>query len=645
MTGRTSPPTATETSFSPFPADLNHFTLTKGSRVCYKPLDPEKEEIRLLVLPRAGSPPKYDFIHVSLLTNIKYEALSYAWGDLPATKSILIDKTEYFVRENLFAALEALRLRSRSRQIWVDALCINQEDFDERNAQVALMSQIYAKADEVVVWLGKAERDYWGAMVLLEDLGNLQTTGKELSKMIIDHATVRHAKFWTELSQLCHRPYWQRLWIIQEVVLASKIKAHCSSLIFDWERLDGLFLRLNTIQEAATNHFIKNSTGGGSDNGSFSLLQTLEAIRNSVPARLSKRRQEIKKQLPLLDLFLTHNEALCSDQRDRFFGLYSLAKGCCTAATPADYRKTFSETISSVTAHHFRRHADKADVIHKYEHFRQTLLRTIPLSLRATHGFFNDTYDALEDQEILKAVGNVRGAIVWLSPPLKGLQLEEYMDELDCSELNLTPCLEDELRYFLHKRGTRGYFPGSMLASVNGICDYGPGQKCSFSAFYLTDQPLAESTNLPIPHTPKSIPPGKKLRITTQLMSSLGQTLHEAKWMVERSKNLNTYRLFLEENGMIGYVSENAKIGDVVVQFRNTATAVILRSQGSDGIIVGRACDLLDRRLRNGGSKPFVCQDQDIQETGFDVPYRPICLRMKLSALRILASSSTQDHG
>jgi len=128
-------------------------------------------------------------------------------------------------------------------------------------------------------------------------------------------------------------------------------------------------------------------------------------------------------------------------------------------------------------------------------------------------------------------------------------------------------------------------------------------------------------------------------------MSSLGQTLHEAKWMVEQSENLNTYRLFLEENGMIGYVSESAKIGDLVVQFRNTATAVILRSHRSDGIIVGRACDLLDRRLRNGGSKPFVCQDRDIQETGFDVPYRPICLRMKLSALRILASASTHDHG
>ncbi|KAM3075272.1 hypothetical protein ACMFMF_005950 [Clarireedia jacksonii] len=639
MTDRTSPLSAIETTFSPFPADLHHFTPTNGSRICYKPLDPEKEEIRLLVIPRAGFPAKYEFTHVSLLTGIKYEALSYAWGDLPASKTILIGETECYVRDNLFAALNTLRLRSRSRQIWVDALCINQEDFDERNAQVALMSQIYAKADQVVVWLGKAERDYWGAMVLLEDLGNLETSGKDLSKLVIDHATIRHSKFWTELSLLCHRPYWQRLWIIQEVVLASKIKAHCSSLIFDWERLDGLFSRLNMIQEAATNQFIKSPTGGGSDNGGFSLLQTLEAIRNSVPARLSKRRQEIKKQLPLLDLFLTHNEALCSDQRD------SLAKGCCTTATPADYRKTFSETISSVTAHHFRRHADKADVIHKYEHFRQTLLRTIPPSLRAAHGFFTDTYDALEDQEILKAVGNIRGAILWLSPPLKGLQLKAYMDELDYSELNLTSCLEDQLRYFLHKRGTKGYFTSGVLASVDGICDYGPGQKCSFSAFHLTDQTLAESTNPLSPYTPKSLPPGKKLRITTQLMSSLGQTLHEAKWMVEQSDNPNRCRLFLEENGMIGYVSDNAKVGDLVVQFRNTATAVIFRSQGNDGTIVGKACDLLDRRSRNGGSKPFICQNRDLQETGFDVPSRLICLRMKLSALRILASSSTLNHG
>lgn len=638
-----------ETSNPQSSTDLHHFTPTRGPKPSYKPLDIDREEIRLLVLPCAGSrSQKYEFIHASLLTtdSINYEALSYAWGDLPATKTITIDQTDYYIRDNLFAALEALQLRSRRRLLWVDAVCINQEDFDERNAQVALMSQIYAIADEVIVWLGKAGRDYWGAMVLLDSLGSSETSTRELSRSISEHAAVAHVKFWTELSLLCHRPYWQRLWIIQEVVLASKIKAHCSSLIFDWERLDLLFQRMNIIQETATNLYVGTSLAGGGDKGYFSLLQTLEALRISVPSRLSKRRQEIRDRVPLLDLFLTHSEALCTDQRDRFFGLYSLAKDCCTRATPADYRKSFFETISMVTLHHFRRHVDKIDVLQKYEHFRRTLARTMPESLWLVQSLLDDNPDALEGKEVMKALGNIRGPIVYLSPPLKSLSLADYIEDLDYSELDATPHLEAQLRYFIHQRGTKAYFHNDELQNTDDICNYGSRGKCSFSVFYLTEQPSLgnkypqHKTCENLSPRQKSLPPGKRERIVTQLMASFIQTLHEAKWKVEQSGDTTPCRLFLEENGMIGYVSDNAQIGDLIVQFRATNTAVVMRKEGNQGTIVGRVCDLLDRRSRHGKSRPFVCQDQDVDENGFDVPLQLVCLRMKLSALRMLANGN-----
>ncbi|KAF7889944.1 uncharacterized protein EAF02_002359 [Botrytis sinoallii] len=595
MNGYTSPALPPiDTSNSPFSADLNHYTPRRYS--------PSYSSCA------GSSGQNYEFIHVSLLTNVKYEALSYAWGDLPANKTIKIDKTDYYVRDNLFAALEALRLRSRRRYLWVDAVCINQEDFDERNAQVALMSQIYAKADEVIVWLGKAGRDYWGAMTLLDSLGNSATSAKELSRSVTEHAAVSHVKFWTELSMLCHRPYWQRLWIIQEVVLASKIKAHCSSLIFDWERLDW----------TATSLYVGTSLAGGGDKGYFSLLQTLEAIRN-----------------------MKH---YATDQRDRFFGLYSLAKDCCTKATPADYRQTFFETISMVTLHHFRRHTDKLDVLQKYEHFRQTLARTMPNSIHIVQDFLDHNPDALEGQEIMKAVGNVRGSIVYISPPLKDLCLTDYLRGLDFLDLNATPLIEDQLRYFFHQRGGKGYFHNDRLHNIDDICNYGSREKCSFSAFYLKAAPRVEDIDLLASDVSsprqKSLPPGKRDRIVNQLMSSFNQTLHEAKWKAEQSSNTTQVRLFLEENGMIGYVSDNAQVGDLIVQFRATSTAVVMRKEGDQGNIVGRVCDLLDRRSKHGKSRPFVCQDQDIDENGFDVPPQLICLRMKLSALRMFANGN-----
>ncbi|APA11705.1 hypothetical protein sscle_08g064750 [Sclerotinia sclerotiorum 1980 UF-70] len=115
-----------------------------------------------------------------------------------------------------------------------------------------------------------------------------------------------------------------------------------------------------------SNLYVGASLACGVDNGHFSLLQTLEAIGNSVPSRLSQRRQKIEDRVPLLDLFLDHSEAICTDQRDRFSGLYSLAKDCCTKATPAECRKSLFETISMALLYHFSRHVDKIEVLEKY---------------------------------------------------------------------------------------------------------------------------------------------------------------------------------------------------------------------------------------------------------------------------------------
>ena len=200
------------------------------------------------------------------------------------------------------------------------------------------------------------------------------------------------------------------------------------------------------------------------------------------------------------------------------------------------------------------------------------------------------------------------------------------------------------MRYFFHQRGGKGYFHDDRLHNIDDICNYGSREKCSFSAFFLNAAPKVEDierrTSDVLSPRQKSLPPGKRDRIVNQLMFSFNQTLHEAKWKAEQSSNTTQVRLFLEENGMIGYVSNNAQVGDLIVQFRATSTAVVMRKDGDQGNIVGRVCDFLDRRSKHGKSRPFVCQDQDIDENGFDVPPQLICLRMKLSALRMLANGN-----
>jgi hypothetical protein len=80
-----------------------------------------------------------------------YKALSYAWGGLDKSRSISINKENLTVTENLHAALLRLRDRSLERILWVDAICINQDDPKEQGQQVQLMAKIYSKASCVLV--------------------------------------------------------------------------------------------------------------------------------------------------------------------------------------------------------------------------------------------------------------------------------------------------------------------------------------------------------------------------------------------------------------------------------------------------------------------------------------------------------------
>jgi len=92
---------------------------------------------------------------------VKYQALSYVWGDITGTRPIFCDEDGKFilVTTNCEAALRHLRRSRQSRFLWIDAMCINQsEEPDvvlEKNQQLKMMGDIYARADNVLVWLGQ----------------------------------------------------------------------------------------------------------------------------------------------------------------------------------------------------------------------------------------------------------------------------------------------------------------------------------------------------------------------------------------------------------------------------------------------------------------------------------------------------------
>ena len=192
----------------------------------YHKLDEFKAQTRLVTIEKASDSDALNIrcrlSVVSMHDKLSYIALSYVWGDPTVTESILVDDIPLSVTINLASALRHLRERYKEEQItfWIDAICINQQDLDERGSQVKMMGDIYSRAQRVIAWLGEADADSSKLFALL----NAET------------GEIDADRNWTEVEQsreaiknLFNRPYWARMWTQQEGILARDLLFVCAA--------------------------------------------------------------------------------------------------------------------------------------------------------------------------------------------------------------------------------------------------------------------------------------------------------------------------------------------------------------------------------------------------------------------------------
>ncbi|KAI1335651.1 heterokaryon incompatibility protein-domain-containing protein [Xylariaceae sp. FL0016] len=167
-----------------------------------------------------------------------FVALSYSWGPPTPVHRITLDDCSFFVGANLFQALLHIRLHERIREgfrLWIDAICINQNDVAERSAQVGRMKDIYTAAWHVVIWLGP-EADNSGlavsALSWIAERNRTQSpyegfyrenTKIDARPLFIVWGTFKSplkSSVYRALFFFLSRPYWQRMWILQEVIMA-----------------------------------------------------------------------------------------------------------------------------------------------------------------------------------------------------------------------------------------------------------------------------------------------------------------------------------------------------------------------------------------------------------------------------------------
>ena len=187
------------------------------STFSYTKLDSPSQQIRLLSF-EPGS--EQNAIHCKLqVLNVDdahdYNAISYTWGKPLNTHIIVIDGLSVPVRGNCCYALRQAQNYQTDMYYWIDAICINQDDVEEKNVQVAMMGEIYARATCVLACIGPHHDDsrLLFDLILKSKYVNFSQQGLTRARLAINH--------------IASRAYFQRLWVVQELHKAKKVLLCC----------------------------------------------------------------------------------------------------------------------------------------------------------------------------------------------------------------------------------------------------------------------------------------------------------------------------------------------------------------------------------------------------------------------------------
>ncbi|KAK3366738.1 heterokaryon incompatibility protein [Lasiosphaeria ovina] len=333
---------------------------------------------------------------IKLLIDDNYVAMSYCWGPPEPTAEIIVNGWVVKVRANLEAGLRQFREMEYFRgggNIWVDSLCINQTDRAEKVAQVQMMASIYQYAGNILVWLGPEGNRSDDAITLLENTGTdfraeyveafdgsdpvIATTWRtmahlrmetsydelkknlELAQHVMGPSTLDDAA--VGLYDFFNRPYWRRLWIIQELCMGrGGMPIVCGSRVTQWRYIrDGLLkimAVLDTLDER-TRETLRDRTPWRE--------QSLGHVVQIAQLEIMGHRREIKhvddSRLPLIaPTWLEYGPLLggslrravalasqseCSVSHDRIYGMLNIP-GLPDLGIKIDYSKHLADVFT-----------------------------------------------------------------------------------------------------------------------------------------------------------------------------------------------------------------------------------------------------------------------------------------------------------
>lgn len=224
----------------------------ENDRPLYAPLDENIRELRVLKVSRPFQgghggidTVQADLVCVSLDDSPSYLAISYAWGD-----PLVVGHYESHHKgqerrvpynKNVFDIISTILERDTTLYLWIDALCINQENLSERASQVAMMGTIFSRARQVVAFIGQAEETSTTAMEFILRTANCiwahgplkySATDSRLAILLSEIGSA--SRDWESIEGLTSRPWFHRLWVVQEIALGNDPVVVCGKHAFPW---------------------------------------------------------------------------------------------------------------------------------------------------------------------------------------------------------------------------------------------------------------------------------------------------------------------------------------------------------------------------------------------------------------------------
>lgn len=322
----------------------------------YSPLE-SLSSYRLLILYRdeADDPLKGDLLEKTIDHSPPYACLSYAWEHSETSRNIDIHGQNISISNAAYLALQWIRAEQKEsapRPIWIDSICINQDDVNERSQQVRHMKRIYSGAEQVYVYLGKEAddsdqipqfylklRDFalkWYADGLHQVRGDRFEfpADEEYESMGLP---AKRNPVWNANLAFLRRPWFLRTWIIQEVVLAREILFICGNWGFGGHGLIGGW---HVILGAALGFPKPSSRDENTLEG-----RAIHQIKLMLDLGMG---EDEKQSASLIGLLHMSRQALASNPRDRVYGLLGLTSDLYRSKVIVDYEEPVANTYRRI---------------------------------------------------------------------------------------------------------------------------------------------------------------------------------------------------------------------------------------------------------------------------------------------------------